>query len=627
MTTTEKAPHLEEDEEEDELESSEEELTVKNFGKTSVRFRRARLTFLVDRANKDPNNAQRIEAVKDYVSTYFAKLDDLPAVVRFDGKTGRIYSASLKHEDLRKNHFLEKHRVVKKTVIKGKEYTEVVFDLRKWFFNENDEMVHMVCDPLRPLTSRDDDGSLLINSFGGFNFDYQEPHERDQTHAEEAAQGCALIWAHIKNIICSGNEEMYVYHRAWIVSALNSERTNTCLYWKSGQGTGKSLVVNFLAAIMGAAFQQLDASKLLGNDNSQMRGRTLVCVNEPDLQGESAWNVYSEIMKNQIDGESITLNQKYKTPESVPTLANWIITTNRNAIKMENSDRRYVCPDIAEEMARENLSGSPEAKKYYKTLGELMKNKWVRQLFYNLAVDEFHARKEKFDFTRIPVSEAKDNQVSGVRPALRVFLVEHFLKTAHLGSSCKVRTHKGVKRYAIPFTTLAQEYARSRNLLCDTKFKTALNQELGREGFETFNGAGNACFVDLLGRRELYEKFKRLRWFSAVDEIDACCCSAVDEAKSCDLSRCSEDCLPCLLAPRPPPIPPRPPKKASPPTLEEEEEKGLLAGLGRQEEGGRRLGGRERRALAKLYREGDALAAELEAKEERMRTGEVQMLF
>ena len=52
---------------------------------------------------------------------------------------------------------------------------------------------------------------------------------------------CSLFWAHLKDIICAGDEERYLYVRRWLAHGIQKpeEMPETSLVLRGGQGTGK----------------------------------------------------------------------------------------------------------------------------------------------------------------------------------------------------------------------------------------------------------------------------------------------------------------------------------------------------------------------------------------------------
>lgn len=57
---------------------------------------------------------------------------------------------------------------------------------------------------------------------------------------------CSLFWAHLKDIVCAGDEERYCYFRRWLAQAIQkpADMPETALMLGAGQGAGKGTLVN-----------------------------------------------------------------------------------------------------------------------------------------------------------------------------------------------------------------------------------------------------------------------------------------------------------------------------------------------------------------------------------------------
>ena len=76
-----------------------------------------------------------------------------------------------------------------------------------------------------------------INTFGGFKFDFK-PFEGSAS-IDDPRLGKILF--HIKDVICSGNENQYEYILNWLAQIVQGRKCCTALYLVSDGGTGKSI--------------------------------------------------------------------------------------------------------------------------------------------------------------------------------------------------------------------------------------------------------------------------------------------------------------------------------------------------------------------------------------------------
>lgn len=97
------------------------------------------------------------------------------------------------------------------------------------------------------------------------------------------AGDCSLFWAHLKDIICAGDEARYTYVRRWLAHAIQkpAEMSETALVLRGGQGAGKGTQVNIYGQLFGIHFQAISQMKqLLGKFNAHMQEAILVFGDE-----------------------------------------------------------------------------------------------------------------------------------------------------------------------------------------------------------------------------------------------------------------------------------------------------------------------------------------------------------
>jgi len=626
------------------------------FARDERQFHEPTLKTLVAKANelaaKDAegkDTGRAIEEIKAYALTHFAKLDEpLCFVARFDADKNHLRPNWVKDTDVKRSIFV-KCKVVAQRQVGKRWVNEELFDLAKWFFDDDCTRWTFITNPRAPFTSVNSHGNPCINLCRGMAFRYQQPDQRGDDSKQQA--GVALIWDHIKQVICCNDEEMYAYHRAWIVAALNAVRTNTCLYWKSGEGTGKSIITEFLLKIFGpSGTEDVDSNTFTGNDNSPLVGKVFVNLNEPPSENAGAWKSLSDNLKKYITGDSVQTKKKFVSDGAAPNHMNTIITTNKTAIRISADDRRFVCPDISEKRAQEKKSANAglqaEATAYFDALWGATGNPAVQQTFYNLAVDELKAWVQPFNFTKIPTSSAKQAQTAAVRPLHRTFIIERFLKRNTVGSTAATDKKKqkntliragknancnpraGGFTWAIHYTQFLEEFCLFANK-DPSQLRNSLKADLERDNIEVFEGDNNGLAVDLRGRAAMHDYFKSLGWIFDTDGLDECTCESKglrqEEGDTpCDLNNCSPDCLACDI------------KKdalAPSPTAKKQSRKGLGVKKSQRGEDGNFLlqatiDAKERAFSLACEREKEQqIAAFLAANEERLKKGHDNMCF
>jgi len=104
-----------------------------------------------------------------------------------------------------------------------------------------------------------------------------------------AEGNCELMLQHIRNIICSGNDEWNKWLLDWCAFAVQSpgELPGTCIVMKGGEGTGKGTLADTMGRFFGPHYRHLiDSTHLLSNFNSHMMDAAFVFADEITYGGE-----------------------------------------------------------------------------------------------------------------------------------------------------------------------------------------------------------------------------------------------------------------------------------------------------------------------------------------------------
>ena len=122
----------------------------------------------------------------------------------------------------------------------------VKVSLKKRFYERCSLILRVGCDPRKPrFYSCPVSGAQYINLSQGFlhPVDGIKPFAE---YPEEDRRNVQLILDHIKNVWNSGDGAAYQYCEKWLAHALTGHKMPTALFLNSGEGTGKSCVIEFL---------------------------------------------------------------------------------------------------------------------------------------------------------------------------------------------------------------------------------------------------------------------------------------------------------------------------------------------------------------------------------------------
>ena len=196
----------------------------------------------------------------------------------------------------------------------------------------------VVFDPVPGLVAGDHelpDGRVL-NLYQGLTM---EPKEGD----------CQLILDHIRDVWCSGDEVAYQYVMNWQARMVQrpQERGHTVIVLRSGEGTGKNIIIDILVRAFGEhATVAMRTEDLTGRFNDHLGTSVLVFANEAVWGGDKA---QEGMLKGLITDEELTVERKYLPKYRLRNSVHLIMASNNDWVAPVGlDDRRFVILDVSE---------------------------------------------------------------------------------------------------------------------------------------------------------------------------------------------------------------------------------------------------------------------------------------
>ena len=266
-----------------------------------------------------------------------------------------------------------------------------------------------------------------INLMGSMKkFCYDEAPALDVLHSlnkdKKVKDGFKRMMAHIRKVWANNNENTMDYLKKWIACTINGVKTGTFLYLKSKEGTGKSMVVDFIQKhVLGHGVVKIvnDVDKMF-EWNKTLIGTLLLNLDEPKTKNYKA---FQNDLKIAVNRGNLHVNQKFKDPYEVERTFNVIITTNLNIIKIDDDNkRRCVYLDVNEEYI-----GNDD---YFKNILNECYNDEVGRYFYNFFIN-YYEKTDKKEFESLEINKPHTENYKG---ALASHTPTHisFLKDEHL---------------------------------------------------------------------------------------------------------------------------------------------------------------------------------------------------
>jgi hypothetical protein len=204
------------------------------------------------------------------------------------------------------------------------------------------------------LTQRD------RRKFTGLTFDPRTSNERTSTGYYNMYKGLPYApvkgnkdekyWEMVKNIICSGNQEVFEYIQKYLAHAIQKpwELPGVSIAILGEEGTGKGTFVNGVGELFGNYYAPgIKMEDISGRFNLAAAHKILVYADEATITLDK--NAIGAIKKF-ITEKEIRLEKKHKEVEVVNNYSRLIITSNyANMVSVGARDRRTLVLDCSDE--------------------------------------------------------------------------------------------------------------------------------------------------------------------------------------------------------------------------------------------------------------------------------------
>lgn len=197
------------------------------------------------------------------------------------------------------------------------------------------------------------------------------------------------------------DDDFYEYILNWfayIIQNIN-DKTGVCVLLKSNQGSGKNTFTNVLAEILNG-YSEINITSLediTSEFNMVLENKKLIVCNELGslIKSKTDFDKLKSIWTDKI----IRVGDKYIAKRQVESPINGILLTNNfDVVKIESSDRRYLCLETSDCMINNT--------KYFKELYEEIKSDG----FYEHLTSYFKNRNiDKFQPSIIPKTNLKES--------------------------------------------------------------------------------------------------------------------------------------------------------------------------------------------------------------------------
>lgn len=229
------------------------------------------------------------------------------------------------------------------------------------------------------------------NLFTGF------PHDKPADKFVINNDKVDKIIGHIK-ILTNHDNALFDYVMHWLAHLVQNpaEKSGVALLFKGRQGCGKNIFWDFMSKVIGAKHWKLvkKIDEFLGRFNKGMEGRLLTVLDEISNYGGAYRS--NDYLKSMITDNTIRIEPKGLEAYEVSDFSRYVFLSNNEwAVKVEASDRRYVCI----ECSNEKVSNFD----YFEDLSNAMDFEGASSFFNHLA----NMNLTGFNIRKIPTSKLK----------------------------------------------------------------------------------------------------------------------------------------------------------------------------------------------------------------------------
>lgn len=161
----------------------------------------------------------------------------------------------------------------------------------------------------------------------------------------------SLNKAHIKLIICAGNEEYFQWVLNWMAALvqLPGRHASTSIVLRGGQGVGKGFFANnMIGGLFGSQqyLHILGANQLTAEFNEHLSGKVYIFADESTWGGDPK---AAAKLKGLVTEDTIPIHRKFLKMVEEPSMLHIVISSNNEwPIPIEHDDRRFTVFDVLE---------------------------------------------------------------------------------------------------------------------------------------------------------------------------------------------------------------------------------------------------------------------------------------
>jgi hypothetical protein len=294
----------------------------------------------------------------------------------------------------------EFHKMMANQILKSADGTIIKLSHRwfNWIYRREYIGRGVVFEPGGPLHVQGD----TLNMFRGFAID-------------PAPGNWSLMQAHILNVLCNGQQEIFDYlirWMAWSVQKLD-QPIGVAVALLGDQGAGKGIFVRAFGSFFGEHFAHVaNGDQLTGRFNASIAKSCLVFLDEAVWAGDKK---AEGVLKGLITEPSLSLEAKFRDPITVANKLRIIVASNNEwAVPAGIGDRRWLILNV------DNSYAGTSHAVYFDALGLEIENGGTAAMLHDLLAMDLNG----FNVRKVPRTAAKAHQQALSLPSVEAWLYQ-----------------------------------------------------------------------------------------------------------------------------------------------------------------------------------------------------------
>jgi hypothetical protein len=251
---------------------------------------------------------------------------------------------------------------------------------------------------------------------------------------------------HIMEVFANNNMDHYRYILSWFAYPIRHlTKTQKCLVLVGEQGTGKSMVSEFLVKFLygkpiASCVDGFD--KILGDFNPVLSNKMYIAIDEASIDGNSStYRAYFERFKSYLVSDTISINDKNEKLIILDNHLSYLVNSNNfRPVLVEEGDRRYAIFEVSN-IRKNNVE-------YFNNLSKTLTQD-AGDALYTYFLSNLFDYIEDIPFINPPCSNIKKEVIDLSKKSYEIYIDNLFDGNNIYLNPNALHTHNGI-HYIIP---------------------------------------------------------------------------------------------------------------------------------------------------------------------------------